>query len=581
MWDKMPLLEICKTLLFPSLLQWIQHTDSMHPEQPSAPCRCHVVPRSCVWAMRSLFDLVVASVKPSNEWNAWVLGKPSSARWANEDPPPSSSHQSSNEAARKLRIPGLARLLTLFVREAISTFETDPAVAKAGSTKASVSDTKERDAERGTRVSTCEPLALRSKYLWALWVLETLLALERRDREKGGAPRECPDGGGASTEPDWTVGGENDDAGDDLNSILPEVASARSPQAFAAILRSAIGNDLGEALQALAYHLCSCILSLSRQATPMLSSSSPVGQHEMEPTSMAENSGVIRSVPPEEDRYELPSQELALARAFSIRLRSEVSTSSLSSRLLQSQLELLAQWEFRRSAVNAKGALPAESTHRRREEEWNHEELKAGVKKPSTPEVWINTPRKCTDGWDVATALFAGTEGGGDGFETTHTRDSRAAARGRRAGTAESEASVLSSLPTPCLLGKLTPADHNSLLVEAVSATSVTVSWGGWFGSGDEPELQVGVGSDGLAYPLAFGKVPGASDLAQALRSKLKHAASLRQDEGPRLVLKVREQRLRSRRLNSCPSLVSLITEATLGCGCTPKGNILVEVAVT
>lgn len=492
--------------------------------------------------MRSLFDLVVASIKPSNEWKAWVSGKLSSSTWTTGDVPPLNLHQSSDEATRTSRVPGLARLLKLFVREAISTFETE----KAGSTNASISTTEERVAEQGTRVSTCEPLALRSKYLWSMWVLETLLSLERRDRERRGGLYECPGGSGASKEPERAVSGGNDDTGDDLNSILLEVASARSPQAFSAILRSAIVKDLDEGLQASAYSLCSCMFSVSRLATLKFSGNPLVGQPEVEPAvaggGMAVNNEAVRSVPPEEDQYDLPSQEHALARAFSIRLRGETRTSSLSSCLLQSQLELLAQWEFRRSAVNnADGGLRAQSTQRRREEGWNQEGSKVEVEQASTPDVWVNTAHKCTNDWDLATALFAGADGGGDGFETTHANGSRVAARGRRVGTAESESSALSSLPTPCLPGKLSSADHNSLLVEAVSATSVTVSWGGWFESSEEPELQVGVGSDGLAYPLVFGKVPGASDLAQALRSKLKHAANLRQEEGPRLVLKVRE----------------------------------------
>lgn len=509
--------------------------------------------------MRSLFDLVVASVMPLNGWKARVLGKVSPARRTSGDSPPSNFHQSSDEAAGTSRVAGHARLLTLFVREAISTFENE----KAGSMSASVSVTGEREVEQGTRVGTCEPLALRSRYSWALWVLETLLALERRDRGKSRRLHECQYGGVALTEPGLAMGGENDDAGDGLISILPEVALARSPQAFAAILRLAIGNDLDEGLQALAYSLCSCMISLSRVATQMSSGSSSAGQPEMELAvggGMPENSGVIRSVPHEENRYELPSQEHALARAFSVRLRSEVRTSSLSSRLLQSQLELLAQWEFQRSAVNADGVLKTQRKQQRREEGWNQEDLKVGVEKTTTPDVWINTLRKCANGWDVATALFAGAEGVDDGFDTTHTESFRAAARGKRAGTAEREAFELPNLPTPYLSGDITSADHNSLLVEAVSATSVTVSWGGWLESGDGPELQVGGGSDGLACPLAFGKVPGASDLAQALRSKLKHAASLRQDEGPRLILKVREQLLGSRRLKRPLSLVSLIT---------------------
>eukprot|EP00752_Nemacystus_decipiens_P011018 g9791.t1 len=100
--------------------------------------------------------------------------------------------------------------------------------------------------------------------------------------------------------------------------------------------------------------------------------------------------------------------------------------------------------------------------------------------------------------------------------------------------------------PGSCTLGVKSLLDLVHAFVEprmeAVSATSITVSWGDWFETDDEPELQVGLGSgDCLARPSAIGKVPGTSDLAQALRSKLKHAASRQQDEdGPSLVLKVR-----------------------------------------
>ncbi|CAN0000088.1 unnamed protein product, partial [Ectocarpus sp. 13 AM-2016] len=83
-----------------------------------------------------------------------------------------------------------------------------------------------------------------------------------------------------------------------------------------------------------------------------------------------------------------------------------------------------------------------------------------------------------------------------DGFDIAPDTNSRAAGRGRRVGTAESETSLPSGLHTPPFSGALTPAHHNSLLVEAVSATSVTVSWGDWFENGGEPELQVWVGGD-------------------------------------------------------------------------------------
>lgn len=486
-------------------------------------------------SMGALLDLIYASVEPRRDWKAWCSGKRASAPWAKGDP--SLSNPSDSEISRNARVPSLTGLLTLFVREAISVFETDPTLNMAGPMGANVSATEHKnpDNERGTHVGMREPLALRSKCLWAIWVLETLLSLEIGRREKSEAPLRGPDGEDHSRKPVWTTSREGDHAGEEL----AEVASARSPQAFAATLRAAISNDLDEMVQAMACSLCSVMLNLSRLERSAFSSNSSVGRHEARATAgiTAENNAqrhrVILSVPPEAG-YELPSQEHSLARAFSSSLRSQVSTPSLSSHLLQSQLELLAQWELRRSA---EGVSHAQSTHRPGEDAWDQEESKVSGDNPLSPGTGIS------DSWDVATALFAGLEGGGDGFERTQIRSSRAAGRGRRVGTADGETSMLSSLPTPGLLGKLTP-NHNSLLVEAVSATSVTVSWGGWFETDDEPELQVGLGTgDCLARPSSGAKVPGASDLAQALRSKLKHAASRRQDEGPSLVLKVTEQR--------------------------------------
>lgn len=495
--------------------------------------------------MRTLLDLVAASVKSCGEWEAWIARRSASTRWAKEDSLPSNSPESSDEAARIARIPSLKGLLMLFIREAVSIFEATPPTSKAGSIGADASATEDQEDERGTHVNTCEPLAVRSKCLWALWVLDTLLSLGCGGRAKRGNPRTCSGRESASTQPVVTASEGADDAGDEQDSILPELASARSPQAFAAVLRSAIGNDRDEMVQAFALSLCSRMLSLSGLAPPTSCGSPAVGGHEPEAKargttdSNAYDNGRVFAFPPE-NGFEMTAQEYSLARTFSARLRSQANTPKFSSRLLQSQLELLAQWEFRRSPVNTEGVVQADGAH---EGGWDQEELKVGFEQPSAPEVWINAGRQ-RDNWDVATALFAGVEGGGDGFEMSQKRDPWATTRGRRTGTADSEPSALSSIPPPCLLGKLAPANNNSLLVEAVSPTSVTVSWGGWSETGDEPELQVVIGSgDNLARPLAVGKAPGASDLAQALRSKLKHVASRRRDEGPGLVLKVRELR--------------------------------------
>lgn len=472
--------------------------------------------------MRSLIELLVASVKPRDEWKAWTSAKRLSEKWTKDDPTPSNSQ--SSDVARTARMPSLIRLLTLFIHEAISTFETGPVLKNVGSTGADKQPTEEQNAGRGRGTSVSELLAFRSNFSWALWVLDTMLKLESAESTMDGPSSAPRDGRVPSTEPIRTTSAENENTSDDANLLLPEVPSAWSPQAFGAVLRTANSNNLDESLQTLAYALCSNMLTLSRLAKRIFPGSmvSSNASHETTETCLGS---------PEGDGYTLPQQELALARAFSARLRSQISAPGPSSSLLQSQLELLAQWELRRSIVNGK--------NRPREEGWDLGKTKVGADKPPSPGDWVHTSQNGADTWDVTTGLFAGAEGGGNGFEIAPDTNSRAAGRGRRVGTAESETSLPSGLHTPPFSGALTPAHHNSLLVEAVSATSVTVSWGDWFETGGEPELQVWVGGDGVALPVAFGKAPRASDLAQALRSKLKRATNRRRDDGPSMVLLV------------------------------------------
>ncbi|CAM9095192.1 unnamed protein product, partial [Hapterophycus canaliculatus] len=497
-----------------------------------------IFPGSSYTAMRYSLGLVIASVGPWNEWQARL--PESSARRANEGDPLISNLQDSDDAlAGAPRIASLARLVRLFVREAIATFEADPDLKCAESGPLGLTGAG-KNTEGGMNPSACGPLAFRPNYSWALWVLETLVELKTAGCTEGGISPRLPEANaeGGSV---LTARRGSDHAGDEDSSALQALVCARSSEAFSTVLRSAISNDMGETMQPLAYSLCSRMLNASRLDTPTASSISTLGLNETRtPTTdrMKRNAPENAAVP-ETVNYGLQTQEHYLARAFSVRLRSQVSTSSFSSHLLQSQLELLAQWELQRSAFRREPAVDTDSSRRLHETEWDHGERKVNVKKPQSPQVWVNTGRKYAESWDVATAVFAGIEGGGDGFETTCARYSRTTGKGRRTGTAESEASALSCLPTPNFLGKLTPPHHNSLLVEAVSATSVTVSWGGWFEIGDEPELQVRIGGDGLAYPVAFGKEAGASDLAQALRSKLKHASSRRRNECPSLALKM------------------------------------------
>ncbi|CAM9356733.1 unnamed protein product [Ectocarpus sp. 12 AP-2014] len=480
------------------------------------------LPRSYFVSIRSLIELLVASLKSRDEWKTWTSAKRLSEKWTKDHPTPSSSR--SFDVARAARMSSLIRLLTLFINEAISAFETGPVLKNVGSTSADKLNTDEQKAGRVRGTSVSEVLSFRSNFSWALWVLDTMLKLESAESIMNGPSSAPRDGRGPSTEPIRTTSAENESTSDDGNLLLPEVPSARSPQAFGAVLRTANSNNVDESLKTLAYTLCSNMLTLSRPAKRMFPGSmvSSNASHGTTETCLGS---------PEGDEYTLPPQELALARAFSARLRSQISAPGPSSSLLQSQLELLAQWELRRSIVDGR--------NRPREEGWDLEKTKDGAGKPPSPEGWVHTGQNGADTWDVTTGLFAGAEGGGDGFEIVPDTNSRAAGRGRRVGTAESETSLPSGLHTPPFSGALTPAHNNSLLVEAVSATSVTVSWGDWFENGGEPELQVWVGGDGVALPAAFDKAPRASDLAQALRSKLKRATNRRRDEGPSMVLLV------------------------------------------
>eukprot|EP00903_Cladosiphon_okamuranus_P007137 g6932.t1 len=218
-------------------------------------------PGSCTLSMRSLFDLVHAAVKPRSNWKAWCSAKPASAPWSKGDPP--LYNPSDLEASRNAKVPSLTRLLALFVREAISVFETDPTLVNSESTGVKASAAREHKSwnnERGKHGGMREPGALRSKCLWALWVLDTILALETGQREKGEAPSRDPDGEDASSGPVWTATEESDDTCEEL----AEGASAGSPNAFAAALRAATSNDLDETVRSLACSLCSVMLNLSR-----------------------------------------------------------------------------------------------------------------------------------------------------------------------------------------------------------------------------------------------------------------------------------------------------------------------------
>lgn len=455
-----------------------------------------------------------------------------------DDSPPTSSRQS-DKSTWTTRLPVLARFLTLLVGEAVSLFQFGAARDSAESEGTS----GPLKAERGREPN--EPPALGSHFSWATWVLDTLVVLESTHFQTG-----RPTIGHSEAE-NASIGSERrsiktmprDYEGivdDDVNPVLFAVASARSPRAFAAALCAANGSNLDEAARTSAYFLCSRMLNLS-QVVSATSSRSVQDHNETEsscePTSATErlHHKTIRPPVLTKDGYVLTSQERALAKVFSARLRTELSSQSSASSLLQSQLELLAQWELRRSCVGVERESLANCT-RCLHEGQGSELYKVGADNTLLRDTWDRSGRGWIDSWDVATTDLAGVEGGGEGFEIASAQATRPV-EPRRPGTAESDASALSA---PLLPGKLASANKPLLRIEAASPHFITMSWGGWLDSDHGPQLQVGIGSDGVAYPVALNKAVGASDLTQALRSKLKHVAGQRRERGSSLVLKVR-----------------------------------------
>lgn len=468
--------------------------------------------------------------------------------------PPSTSSRQSAEAFWTTSTPALTRLITLFVAEAVSSMEHG---STADRPKNGCVDSSTAPDQGGG--GTGKPLALSSNIVWAMWVLDALLLLESTyGGMEGSVHGSSDESGDDSIRPIEPVMKREDESfvSEDVRSFGLAVASARSPRAFAAVLRTiATGNSAGGDLRVLACSVCAHMLDLSRLAPSWRRSAA--GRHEDEASADAATSSEFyhhasiptsRPTKPTKEEYALPLQERLLAREFSTRLRTQVSMQSLGSPSLQSQLELLAQWELRRSILSGKRYLPSEGACTRRfypekstkegpTSEGSHQ---AGTDKHSVPEVWIPSTSERSDSWDVATSSFAGVEEASDNkFETTQVKKYGTAGP-NRSDTAESEAPAPSTVPTAS--GKDSSAQNQnvSLLVETASATSVTVSWGGWLGTHHGPELQVGIGSNGIAYPMACDREAGASDLAQALRSKLSHAASRPQGQESGLVLKVK-----------------------------------------
>lgn len=499
--------------------------------------------------MGSFFELALVFIKSGGRHGAWFSAKPSLAQCAKDETPSANSRQS-DEAVWITSTATLTRLVTLFVAEAVSSIEHCPTEAEDRHRNGGVNSSTSSDQGSGTS----KPLSSSSNILWAMWVLDTLLLLEiTYGGMEGPAHGHSDEGGDDSIGPIGPVTGEDTSiVSEDVRSLGLAVASARSPRAFAAVLRvaTATGNSTGKGLRVLACSVCAHMLDLSRHA-PSFRRSAIGGCEEeasADTTTVSElyNHTDSPTCGSAKDEYALSLQERSLAREFSTRLRTQVSMQSLGSPSLQSQLELLAQWELRRSIVSGKRALPSDGAriHRLHDKDCKKEGPtsegnQTWTDKHSVPEVWTCSTSELTDSWDVATSSFAGVEEASNNSEMSVKTNGIVGPK--RSDTAESEASALSTVPTASRKDSSVQNQNMSLLVETASATSVTVSWGGWLHDADHgPELQVGIGSNGIAYPMACGREAGASDLAQALRSKLSHAASRRQDQEPGLVLKVK-----------------------------------------
>lgn len=466
--------------------------------------------------------------------------KPSSSPNAKCDTRPASSPQTcAGGSPAPMHV--FIRFVGIFISEAVSVLEKGLALDSAGAQGGNAPL-----AEQAAGEDKGEPLSPRSNAPWALWVIETLLFLESTRRGMGWPTLRVSEQVSSSIGRNqpffWTAsylqaGGVTGDA----KSMALAVAPAPSSQTFAAVFQSAFRCNLDETTRTSAFCLCCHMLNLSRCAAPIVGL--PFEDHlamdaATEATSATEvsyNNG--KCVPMPKDEYTLPSQERALAQAFSARLRSEIGTHTMASPLLQSQLELLAQWQLQRSPAAGERGSGRANKCRQHDQEWKIED--PGIGEPPSCRVSNRIDRTEFNSWDVATAVLAGVETAGDVFERAHKKKPRAVGS-RRPGTMGSDASALSNVPGMLWSGNISSAHGTKMLVENATATSVTVSWGGWLGTDHVAELQVGVAGDGVAYPVSFGKAAGTSDLAQALRSRLKDAASRRQEQGPSLVLKVR-----------------------------------------
>lgn len=459
---------------------------------------------------------------------------------------PPSSIPESGENAWKTR-PVYDRLVALLIAEAVSSFQHDPVVGSPESSCVRAPC----PLQAGKRKE--EQVRYQQSALWAIRMLQTVVMLENKHYGMGWPALKGSEGPSISKRA-LSEDQEDDDADGDASPVALATTSARSPRTFAAVLRASNDDRLDEKVQASAYDLCSHILNVSRFAPPSVSLSTPEGARIAGPSdedSRAECHSLngFQACMSEKDIFPFLPEGVRLARAFSARLRGEISTQSLASPLLQSQLELLAQWQLRGSTTGSgRGTLADRSPCTPAERQRVSAQVKAHLDSDAVPhDIWNCPMDERSDIWDVATQNFAGLDnelgkhganGEDDGGQTTQAKALRAR-RLSRPGTTESEGSTLSNLHPSSTQRGLCIGRNDSLVVETASANSVTLSWGNWPDTGQSPELQVDIGGDGIAYPVALGNASNAFHKTRTLRCKLKHVADRRRQQGPSLVLKV------------------------------------------
>lgn len=386
--------------------------------------------------------------------------------------------------------------------------------------------------------------------LWAMWIVETVMGLTRKNREidqyfpnrtadENSAVSSCTLPPSDSSMRHSICGKVDHHATPSLSVAL---STAWSSRAFTAVLLSASSRRYNAALRCSAYSLCASMLDLSLSDASVSEhdqrrSEVREGQNRTETTPEETHNGHVDQTQPQNGGYVLPSQERAVARAFSEQLRSGASMRNLSSPLLKSQLELLVQWQLRKKALGDEGST---EKYHVPDSVWGTTEPQPGI---DSPFVFDNLPtyawRQTEESWDAATPFVAGPGGAGDVFEVDHPTNTQVVGP-RRPGTADSEPSALSNLPGCSVSENTASTDTTRMFIETVTATSVTLSWGGWHE--DPSDLVAGADGDGsictTTHQAGHGSGSRASTLVQVLRAKARHAGGRR--HGPGVVLKVR-----------------------------------------